>query len=473
MLLDLICIHVAYCIAFAIRFSGQSSPYLVDTYRNLIIAASLIQLLTSFLLNSYSNVLRRGWLREFGQVLIHSFSILAVTSLYLYSMHNAEVYSRLLVYYTMAIYLILDWLSRMAYKKVYVRFLHNQKNLGKNGRSLLIMTDEAHAEEIIKSIENDVTVPFRIAGIVLLDDVGKIKQVSNIPVVATVDNAGEYICKEWIDELLVYLPTQTSQPKKLLDQCAEMGITVHVCLNLRNADIGKEFIEEIGNRTVLTTAYNYMYPHQVLIKRTMDIVGGVIGSILAILIGVVIGPIIFIQSPGPVLFKQKRVGKNGKLFNLLKFRSMYLDAEERKKELEKQNRNADGMMFKMKNDPRVIGNKVLEDGTRKTGIGDFIRRTSLDEFPQFFNVLKGEMSLVGTRPPTIDEWERYQFHHRARLAIKPGITGLWQVSGRSDITDFEEVVKLDTEYIVNFKLSLDIKILFKTLWVFLKGKGAY
>ena len=138
-----------------------------------------------------------------------------------------------------------------------------------------------------------------------------------------------------------------------------------------------------------------------------------------------------------------------------------MNAEEMKKELMDQNNMKDGMMFKMDFDPRVIGNKILPNGQKKTGIGDFIRRTSLDEFPQFFNVLKGDMSLVGTRPPTLDEWEKYELRHRARLSIKPGITGLWQVSGRSKITDFEEVVKLDKQYITDWSMGLDFRILFK------------
>ena len=147
---------------------------------------------------------------------------------------------------------------------------------------------------------------------------------------------------------------------------------------------------------------------------------------------------------------------------------MYLDAEERKKELMEQNRVSDGLMFKLEYDPRIIGS---EKGKGK-GIGNFIRKTSLDEFPQFWNVLKGDMSLIGTRPPTVDEWEKYELHHRARLAIKPGITGMWQVSGRSDITDFEEVVRLDTEYIENWSIGLDIKLLLKTVLVVLKGSGS-
>ena len=166
------------------------------------------------------------------------------------------------------------------------------------------------------------------------------------------------------------------------------------------------------------------------------------------------------------------MGKNGKKFKMYKFRSMYMDAEERKAELMKDNKLGDGKMFKLDFDPRVIGNKILPDGTHKTGIGDFIRRTSLDEFPQFFNVLRGDMSIIGTRPPLISETNLYELHHRARLAIKPGITGMWQVSGRSDITDFEEVVRLDKEYITNWNIGLDIKILFKTVLVVFKKDGS-
>ena len=175
----------------------------------------------------------------------------------------------------------------------------------------------------------------------------------------------------------------------------------------------------------------------------------------------IVAPCIFVKSPGPIFFSQIRVGKNGRKFKIYKFRSMYMDAEERKKELMAQNNIKDGMMFKMDNDPRFI-----------KGIGNFIRDFSLDEFPQFWNVLKGDMSLVGTRPPTVDEWEKYDLHHRARLAIKPGITGMWQISGRSDITDFEEVVRLDTEYIKNWDLGLDIKILLKTVLVVIGKDGA-
>lgn len=145
-----------------------------------------------------------------------------------------------------------------------------------------------------------------------------------------------------------------------------------------------------------------------------------------------------------------------------------MDAEERKKELMEKNRVSSGMMFKLDYDPRIIGSEKGKD----RGLGNFIRKYSIDEFPQFYNVLKGDMSLVGTRPPTVDEWERYELHHRARLAIKPGITGLWQVSGRSNITDFDEVVALDRKYIMEWSMGLDIHILLKTTLVVLGKEGA-
>ena len=166
-----------------------------------------------------------------------------------------------------------------------------------------------------------------------------------------------------------------------------------------------------------------------------------------------------LDSPGPIFFAQTRIGKNGRRFKIYKFRSMYIDAEERKKELASQN-EMQGLMFKMENDPRI------------TKVGKFIRKTSIDELPQFFNIVKGDMSLVGTRPPTEDEFEQYNSHYKRRISMTPGLTGLWQISGRSDIVDFDEVVKLDLEYIDNWTVWLDIKILFMTVGAVLKGRGS-
>lgn len=230
----------------------------------------------------------------------------------------------------------------------------------------------------------------------------------------------------------------------------------------------KQVIDRIGKYTVLSNAINISSTGQLFAKRTMDIIGGIVGTIFTGILFLFVAPAIYIKSPGPIFFKQTRIGQNGKKLKLYKFRSMYMDAEERKAELMKQNKIQDGMMFKIENDPRIIG------GENGKGIGNFIRKHSIDEFPQFINVLKGDMSLVGTRPPTEDEWVKYDLHHRKRMAIKPGITGMWQTSGRSDIIDFEEVVKLDAKYITNWSIGLDIKLILKTFFMIFKSdEGSY
>ena len=254
-------------------------------------------------------------------------------------------------------------------------------------------------------------------------------------------------------------------PDQLINKMIDMGVTTHLKL-MRLSDSGgcKQTVERLGGYMVLTGSINMASTKELFYKRVLDIAGGLTGCLLTGILFLFVAPAIYIQSPGPIFFSQERVGKNGRKFKIYKFRSMYMDAEERKKELMEQNRVKDGMMFKLDHDPRIIGGDK--------GIGSFIRRFSIDEFPQFWNVLKGEMSLVGTRPPTVDEYEKYDLHHRVRLAIKPGITGMWQVSGRSDITDFEEVVSLDRQYITNWSIGLDIKILLKTVKVVLGQDGS-
>ena len=241
-------------------------------------------------------------------------------------------------------------------------------------------------------------------------------------------------------------------PVWVIRVCTSMGVTVHC---------------EVGDLTV-TSGIRIIPRRQKIIKRVLDICGGTVGLILTGIITLFLAPAIWLSSPGPVFFSQTRIGQNGRRFKIYKFRSMYLDAEKRKKELMERN-TINGLMFKMDADPRIIGSGP--DGT-KHGSGWFIRKTSIDEFPQFYNILKGDMSLVGTRPPTEDEWNQYEYHHRARMAIKPGLTGMWQVSGRSNITDFEKVVKLDMDYIKHWNIGLDIKILLKTVIVVLQGQGS-
>ena len=470
MLLDLVWLHIAFIAAYIIRFPGTGLPYATLDYRNLVMVMSLIQLFLSVAMGNLSNVSKRGLMHEFIAVILLNFSMLAVSALYLFAVKSSVIYSRLFTVYLFVTLVFINTAGRLIWKYLLQKKIVVKKLGRQHTRSALIITDTANkALSLVESMEQDEFRHYIVKGIVLLEEKHE-KEISGIHVVSDFENALDYICREWIDE--VFISSENNVSREFLECCAEMGLTVHSVLNLHDVKGNRQFIENIGDCNCVNTVYNYIAVYQNIIKRLMDIVGGLIGSLFAVLIGIIIGPIIYINSPGPIIFKQKRIGKNGKPFYVLKFRSMYLDAEDRKKTLMTENRVSDGMMFKMEFDPRVIGNKVLPDGSRKTGIGEFIRKTSLDEFPQFFNVLKGDMSLVGTRPPTVDEWEKYKYHHRARLVIRPGITGMWQVSGRSEITDFEEVVRLDTEYIMNYRLLLDIKILFKTVFVLLKRKGA-
>jgi len=191
----------------------------------------------------------------------------------------------------------------------------------------------------------------------------------------------------------------------------------------------------------------------------MDILGGLVGLVITLLVSLFVAPAIRLESPGPILLKHKRVGCNGRIFTMYKFRSMYVDAEARKNELYAQNKMK-GLLFKIDNDPRI------------TKVGRFIRKTSIDELPQFWNVLKGDMSLVGTRPPTLDEYRQYTGSYKRRLSFRPGLTGIWQTSGRNEVVDFAEVLEMDLNYIQRWSLSLDIKIIVKTLKVVLLRKGA-
>jgi exopolysaccharide biosynthesis polyprenyl glycosylphosphotransferase len=272
----------------------------------------------------------------------------------------------------------------------------------------------------------------------------------------------DYVIHNDVDEIFIMDSGRKhmEQIRDWMPEFVQMGINVDVNIDTFDLDIQcKKRLGQVGKYAVVTFARNIFSTRQMIAKRMLDVVGSLVGMVLLAIATIFVAPAIKLESPGPVFFGQTRIGKNGRRFTFYKFRSMYQDAEERKKELMAQN-EVNGLMFKMKDDPRI------------TKVGKFIRKTSIDELPQFWNVLRGDMSLVGTRPPTVDEFERYEAKHKGRLSMTPGLTGLWQISGRSDIMDFDEVVKLDMQYIDHWSILKDIKILISTVYVVIVGKGS-
>ena len=467
MMIDLICIQLSFCIAYIFKF-GFSNPYGIQEYRNLAEIFLLVDFFVAVAFDSFKNELKRGWYLEFTGTVKHVFIVEAITLFYLFTVQNSDIYSRMTFYVMIPIYVIISYVGRSLWK------VHLQKKtLRTSARTIIIAAPSSKMKACIKDICGMGYNGYHCVGLATIDKDANISSVSGIPVVATLNTLSDYVCREWVDEIFIFPQKNNSRLLDITDELNSMGITTHVAIaKSSNEHSNKQLVEKISSYTYITNAMNNASPMPLLAKRFMDICGGLIGCLFTLILIIIIGPVIYIASPGPVFFAQERIGRNGRKFKMYKFRSMYMDAEERKKELMAQNKVSDGMMFKMDFDPRIIGNKVLPNGKKKTGIGQFIRKTSLDEFPQFWNILKGDMSLVGTRPPTLDEWEKYEPHHRARMAFRPGLTGLWQVSGRSNITDFEEVVKLDTEYINDWDLGLDFKIILKTITSVAHDDGA-
>ena len=465
--LDMVCLQIAFILAYLLRW-GRLDFYQADVYRHIAVVIEFAELFGVMFFETLHGVLKRGYYEEFLATARQDIIIGVMTVAFCFLTKADQSFSRICMGLTMLFYLMIGYPARLLLKQT----LKTRMSVGGN-KSLLVITTRNIAQSVMQNLKQNNYEMYKFTGIVITDDDMVGTKILDVPVVATAKTVVDYVCEKWISEAIIVRNPDEPYPAELIEELIYAGVTVHLSLTRIKKIVGKkQMVEKIGGYTVLTSSLNFASPKQLFVKRLMDIAGGLLGCLMTAVAFIFVAPLIYIQSPGPIFFTQERVGYNGKRFKIYKFRSMYLDAEERKAALMRENKMSDGKMFKLDFDPRVIGNRILPDGRRKKGIGDFIRRTSIDELPQFFNVLKGDMSIVGTRPPLIDEVEQYELHHRARLAIKPGITGLWQVSGRSNITDFEEVVALDTQYISEWNIGLDIKILLKTVMVVLKEDGS-
>lgn len=454
-------------ICFLISYFGAGYVWLVE-FRKVSITNMRIELMDSFYLTFIAyllivifsdlekNYIGRNYVQELIAAIKSGAILMVVMTLTIFVKHNNADISRGVYIVTAFFDILLFYITHVIIKYYLLRVYRNKSAVNQ----IFLVTNAERVDAIVKDADSTKDWARRITGIAVIDDNQVGRWYYGVPVVAAYDNMVQYATEQIVDEVFIDVPYDNGESLKgIVNQFAEMGATVHVSIELlqRFDEFHKSF-DMMGNIPVVTFSNQYYDWKMLMIKRIMDIAGAIVGLAITAVVTVFLAPPLLIESPGPLFFSQKRVGKNGRFFKLYKFRSMYKDAEERKKELQSQN-EMNGLMFKMKDDPRI------------TKVGKFIRKTSIDELPQFFNVLKGDMSLVGTRPPTVDEFRQYEVHQKRRLSAKPGITGLWQVSGRNNISDFEEVVKLDVQYIDNWSIGLDIKILLKTIKVVFDKDG--
>lgn len=447
LIVDIISLVMAYYMAGHIR--DVDNLFDTKVYRMLMAIEILVFFAVVYFYSPYKSILRK----KFTNVLLinigFAISQFVAVAFVLFCIKSSEI-SRLFLGYEYVIFFVISYVLKIGWRKLLRKKAVSSLDTG--SKSLLIVTTKDELKELKRSIKKYNFDFFRIVGLCVSDD-ESVKKVDDIEVVCTKDGLLKYCCNNWVDSVFFDMDYALI-PAEVLEGLATAGITTHLRLMKVEAFEGQDqTVEKVLDFPVLTSMVKERSSFDNFVKRAMDIAGGLVGCMFMLIITVFVGPIIYIKSPGPIFYKQERIGQNGRRFYMFKFRSMVMNADAMKKDLMAQNRVKDGMMFKIKNDPRII-----------PGIGNFIRKTSLDEFPQFINVLLGDMSLVGTRPPTVDEWNKYELQHRIRMAIKPGITGMWQVSGRNEITDFNEVVKLDSYYINNWSIALDITILFKTVW---------
>lgn len=454
--LDFVVLQAAFFIAYSIRH-GYHNLMQDPRYFQTTSIIMIMCLLTVFFFECYREILKRGYWKEWIAVIKQNSCIFAGSITYKFIAREAENSFR----ETMLLWFVLSVLLLYGCRILYKEWRKGQQKLEANKKAIMLITMEENAEQLLHKFSNPYG-EYTVIGIGILDlEEEPMVEINGIPKISGISNIMEGIKTLWVDEVLFCVPKSYEVPKEMLEKCLLMGIVIHMELEHLQAEFPNQRVERLEGTTVLSSSIQNITTRQAFCKRVMDIAGAIVGLLITLLLAIVIGPMIYVKSPGSIIFQQDRIGKNGRRFKIYKFRSMYKDAEQQKAQLMEQNQANSNLIFKMEDDPRIL-----------PGIGHFIRKHSIDEFPQFLNVLKGEMSLVGTRPPTVDEWEQYDYHHRGRMAIKPGITGLWQVSGRNEIKDFEKIVELDLKYITEWNIGKDIKILLQTIIQMFHTKGS-
>lgn len=446
--LDIGCILTALSLAFIVY------PHEIMPMSNYVLILLMLTVVYNFVNSQNRYLFSRGYLEEAKEVILYNIYLLCGLLVVAFFWKKLDSFSRLITAYFVCFDTVMMYITRILVKII----LKNMyKDDPKKTKGILMILEKGQ-EAVINSFNSGLT--YTVIGTLIAEGNRCTGTINGNAIDCALDEVVNTSVPYQIDDVVIKLPGQDQKSLfELITDFEDMGVNCHYALDVPTGARGNAKMEMFGDMFMATYTLRTQSTWQLVLKRLMDICGAIVGLLICGIISIFLVPAIKLDSPGPAIFSQIRIGKNGRRFKFYKFRSMYIDAEERKKELMKNN-EMNGLMFKMEDDPRI------------TKVGKFIRKTSLDEFPQFFNVLIGDMSLVGTRPPTEDEFRQYNGHYKRRLMMTPGITGLWQVSGRSSITDFDEIVKLDLEYIDNWSLMGDVKILFKTVYSVIRREGA-
>lgn len=480
---NLFSIIISFLIAYLSRFGWDPSDV---AFRHLKDSTVFLYLLLSFLIvftfYRYNPITaKRGILRHFKAAFLTNTFMAIIFSTIVYTTHISDSIPRLFFGTFFSINFTIS------FSCLFLIHLIKRQYLEHHTKKTLIITDSNSLEKAVYNIQKLNSEDCEIIGVSSLSNkqegrfykvkIHPLEKISNTKRAMENHQQGtnplahielkelslsilDYAKRHQVD-LVIFNVNHIARKKieHLIEAFSEMGIDSLITIDSFAIETLETKLEDFGTTNVIRLSPRLFTDGELLLKRLMDIASALVGCLICILFGIIVAPLIFLEDPGPIIFKQKRVGRNGKYFYIYKFRSMYQDAEAKLQTLKDQN-EMQGFMFKMKNDPRI------------TKVGKFLRKTSIDELPQFFNVLEGSMSLIGTRPPTVNEYQQYSAHHKRRISIKPGITGLWQVSGRSEITDFEEIVRLDCFYIDHWSITSDLKILLKTFAAVFTGKGS-
>ncbi len=460
--LDAVLINIAFALAYWMRYDLQWFAAVDPAFRvpyRAFVPVSMV--LTGLLLiiykigRVYDQPRGASWFDEFYHILTGTATGIILV-VFTFVIFFQPLYSRLIFFYAAILIVILLGASRSA-KRILLQQLR-RRGLGVD-RVLIVGAGEV-GRTVMRNIVAQPGLGYQIIGFVDDDpekggtDIGRFRamgETANLP----------RLVQDWaVDEVILTLPWMYHRKiVSIMAQCERHKVRVRIVPDMFQMSLSRLHTVDLGGVPLIGVQEIEISSGKLLLKRVMDVAIALLGLVFLFPLLLLIALTIRLDSKGPVIFRQVRVGKGERLFSMFKFRSMRENAEEEQEKLMDQN-EASGPLFKIRNDPRV------------TRVGRFLRRTSLDELPQFLNVLLGQMSLVGPRPAPLSEVQQYQPWHKRRLEVSPGLTGLWQVSGRSELT-FDEMVLLDLYYIENWSPGLDVQIILRTVPQFFFGKGAY